>query len=124
MDRSEYDDTVSKFEELGPAIISNMAADFDAEATEEAPIRHGGLRGSIQAGIRQLDDFNWMVGSNLEYAPPVHDGHLTRPAIKHPERSKGQHWVEGNPFFDRAGETVSGRLDEYEEMAKEDVGLD
>jgi hypothetical protein len=49
-------------------------------------------------------EFSWRIYPDegvAPYALYVILGHLTRPAILHPEKSKGQRWVEGNPYFER-----------------------
>jgi hypothetical protein len=116
--------------EIGLRAMVLMGSDFEAEAVQEAPIKTGNLRSSIQATTK--DDYMWIVGTNLEYAPYVHEGtepHVIEgnpwlywPGAEHPVRKVNHPGTEANPFFDRATDTVEGRLDEYIQMAMEDVG--
>jgi len=65
-------------------LLGMIAYDVEAEAVEKAPVCSGQLRNSI--GVQHPQRGLWIVGTNLKYAPVVHDG---RPAITiKPKRKK------------------------------------
>lgn len=113
--------------ELAPKVMELWGADFWSESVQEANIRKGTLRGSIQATLES--DYMWIVGTNLEYAPYVHDGTqphmimgnpwLSWPGADHPVRKVMHPGYGGNPWFNTAGETTTGRLEEYLNIAME-----
>jgi hypothetical protein len=111
--------------EVGSKVVEYMAMDFWAESVEEAPIKKGTLRGSIQA--QQQDDLTWIIGTNLEYAVPVHEGYESFP-LNSPVNIDGN-WVyikehpgySGNPFFDRTTEIIESRIDTYLDLAMADI---
>lgn len=121
VDRSDYDELVDHFEQVGPDFIEYATIDFWTVSTEEAPIRKGTLRGSIQ--YNQQDLYTWIVGTALEYAPAVHDGSkphdifpvnkkaLFWPGAEHPVKMVHHPGYEGDQFFTRAQETIEGQLE-------------
>lgn len=127
---------------VGPQALEYLGFDFLAEATMEAPVRRGTLRGSIQA--TEQADYQWIIGSDLEYALYVHEG--TRPHLIEANHAQALGPLEisasylgvtrsgfgffksvmhpgtaPDPFFDRAIETVESRVDEYITMATEGI---
>ena len=65
-------------------LLGMIAYDVEAEAVERTPVCSGQLRNSI--GVQHPQRGLWIVGTNLKYAPAVHDG---RPAITiKPKRKK------------------------------------
>lgn len=144
VDRSDYDELVDHFEQVGPDFIEYATIDFWTVSTEEAPIRKGTLRGSIQ--YNQQDLYTWIVGTALEYAPAVHDG--SKPHLIEAKNAKAlgpitmtgtylgvsksgygffksvQHpGYGGDPFFTRAQETIEGQLEIYLDQAMAFNGL-
>ena len=81
--------------------------------------------GSIQA--EQSDDLNWIVGTNLEYAVPVHEGYDPF-WLDSPVNIDGN-WVyikehpgySGDLFFDRTIDTIEARIDTYLDLAITDL---
>lgn len=106
--------------EVGPTMMDLWGTDFLTIVDDEVSVDTHNLQWSIPANTDR-GDWQWIVGTNVEYAPYVHEGHMTRPAIKHPERSHGQRWVEGNPFFDNTLSQTESKLQEYLTEAMEGV---
>ncbi len=121
MDSSDVMDMLSKLSDVGPKVMDLWGIDFLLIVDEEVPFITHNLQWSIPANT-QRGEWSWIVGTNVEYAPPVHEGHMTRPAIKHPEKSKGQRWVTGNPFFDRTLDQTEAKLEDYLAMTLGDIG--
>lgn len=117
-DPTEVIDAMTRMKEAGPRALGYLVIDFGTESVRNANIDKGHLRSSIQPIADS--ETTWHL-TNIEYTSFVHDGHLTRPAIKHPEKSEGQRWVQGNPFFEDAADTVKGNTEEYITMAMEDL---
>ena len=107
---------------LALEIMKDDLLSYLAEA-DGVPRDSNTLANSVQNGVTGGGP-QWIIGTNIEYAGYVHEGHLTRPAIKYPERSNGQHWVMGDPFFDRGLDYIEGRLDIYQEKALDVLGVD
>ena len=109
--------------------LEYLAMDYWAVSVENANIKTGNLRSSIQA---EGGGNEWIVGTDLEYAPFVHEGtaphviegnpYLYWEGAEHPVRRVQHPGYEGNPWFDTALEIIEGRLDEYLEMAIGDIG--
>lgn len=132
IDTSDFLDLLNELSNVGSTVMQLMGADFWAESVLEAPVREGTLRGSIQATVQ--DNYQWIVGTDLEYALFVHDGTRAHD-IGSPVYIGGGEWryigrsptgkgkphpgTEANPFFDRATDTIEGRLEEYLTMAVE-----
>jgi len=132
MDKTEVDVMFEGALEVGQKALEYLALDYWSVSVENANIKTGTLRGSIQ--YDQQDDNTWTVGTNLEYASYVHEGtspHLILPTnwdgylwwegADHPVRYVEHPGYAGNPWFDTAIEITEGRLDEYLEMAMEDL---
>jgi hypothetical protein len=125
IDRSEVDGLFEELEYVGSRSIEYLALDFWSISVEEAPIAKGTLRGSIQAD--QKDDLSWIVGTNLEYAVPVHEGYPPF-WLDSPVNIDGN-WVyikehpgySGNPFFDRTIDSLEGKIDTYLDLAIADL---
>lgn len=94
-------------------------------SVEEAPVKKGTLRGSIQA--EQHDDLSWIVGTNLEYAVPVHEGYGPF-WLNSPVNIDGN-WVYikehpgygGNPFFECTVDKVEAKIDTYLDLTMADL---
>lgn len=55
--------------------VTAMAHDIERKAKQKCPVRTGTLRRSIEAQVEETDTgANAVVGSQLEYAPFVHEG--------------------------------------------------
>lgn len=140
---SEIKELFEEAKNIGELALEYLALDYWTESVEEAPIKRGTLRGSIQA--EQVSIHNWIIGTNLEYALYVHEGTRSYPITAQSAEALGpldiafsylgvshsgygffksvQHpGIEGNPFFDRTTETVEGRIEEFIGMAVAEVG--
>lgn len=85
----------------------------EAYAKREAPVKRGTLRRSITSRV-ESGGRRGVIGTNLSYARPVHDGsraHVIRPrtkralfwkGAKHPVRMVRHPGTTANPFFARA----------------------
>lgn len=132
LDRSELNIMFEGAKQIGILALEYLAMDFWAVSVEHANIKWGTLRDSIQPD--QQNDNVWTVGTNLEYAPFVHegtephlitsqywDGYLYWPGAKHPVRYVEHPGYEGNPWFDTALDIIEGRSDEYLQRAMDDL---
>jgi hypothetical protein len=125
LNHEELDRLLDNLKEVSSKVLEYMAMDFWSVSVEEAPIKKGTLRASIQS--EQQDDLTWIVGTNLEYAVPVHEGYDSFP-LDSPVNIDGQ-WVyikthpgySGNPFFDRTTEIIEGRIETYLDLAMADI---
>ena len=139
VDSQEVLDLFDEFVKVGSNALEFMSMDFWELSTEKANIDKGTLRGSIQAD--KVNDYQWIVGTNLEYALAVHDGYdahwiygsagpsymgqsitgkkgmLYWPGAKHPVWRVHNPGYKGNPFFDDSLEIIENNLDEYVERA-------
>jgi hypothetical protein len=92
------------------------------ETTKEAPIKDGGLRGSIiRSG--KWGNLKGSFGSDIEYAAAVHEGHKQEvgrfvPAIN---ARLVQPFVKGNPFLTRAVDNIQSDVDKEFEKAVQDT---
>lgn len=128
-DTSEVELLFNGMLQIGELALEILKDDFLSETADEVPRLTNTLANSIQAtgGGGQ-----WIIGTNIEYAGYVHEGHLTRPSHKQSGSTymgqsiagQGQHWVEGNPFFERAIDTVEGRTEDYVSQAITVLGLE
>ena len=138
VDPKEVLDLFDDLVKVGTNALEFMAMDFWEISTEKANIEKGTLRGSIQAD--KQSDYGWIIGTNLEYAPAVHDGskpHEIKPKSGKalgPITIKGSYLgvsqsgkaffrvvhhpgYKGNPFFDDSLEIIENQLDDYVGMA-------
>lgn len=137
VDPKEVLDLFDDMLKVGTNALEFMTMDFWEISTERANIEKGTLRGSIQAD--KQTDHQWIVGTNLEYAPYVHDG--TPPHEIKPKKGKALAWnmtasylgvsrsgkivrrivhhpgYKGNPFFDDSLEIIENQLNDYVGMA-------
>lgn len=130
MEINGLDELMAAFDKLlklGELSLEIMKDDFLSVAAEEVPRDTDTLANSIQQGVSGGFP-EYIVGTDVEYAGYVHDGHMTRPSYVNTPHGKmryggGQHMVPGNPFFDRSLDTVEGRIDVYADKAWEELGL-
>jgi hypothetical protein len=130
VDTSEVELLFEGMKQIGETALEILKDDFLSETANEVPRLTNTLANSIQATGGGLQ---WIVGTDIEYASYVHEGHMTRPSqadsyVTYQGKSLGvkghQHWVEGNPFFERAIDTVEGRCDDYISQAISVLGLE
>ena len=137
-DKSDWDLLYEGSKEIGSKALEYLALDFLTESKEEAPVKEGGLVSSIEPNFQS--DYQWIIGANIEYAADVHEGHVVAGPLNSDRQRKwwfatlkdeygGEYTPkvgtgnksDGNPFFDRALDTVEGNLEEYIKMATEDL---
>jgi hypothetical protein len=139
VDPKEVLDFFDDMLKVGTNALEFMSMDFWEISTEKANIDKGTLRGSIQAD--KISDYQWIIGTNLEYAQSVHDGYAAHwiygsagpsymgqsitgkkgmlywPGAKHPVLRVHHPGYKGNPFFDDSLEIIENQLDDYVGMA-------
>lgn len=138
VDSKEVLDLFDDMLNVGTNALEFMTMDFWEISTERANIEKGTLRGSIQAD--KQSDHQWIVGTNLEYAPYVHDGTPPHEIKAKSGKALGPITItgsylgvsksgkaffkvvhhpgyKGNPFFDDSLEIIERQLDEYVGMA-------
>lgn len=144
-DRSTIDILFDNAPEIGSTIIEMATLDFWGESTEAANIKTGNLRSSIQYDIGEGQG---IVGTNLEYAPYVHEGfpaHDIYPVgmvsylgatirsgkqalywegADHPVPKVHHPGYGGNPFFKDTIPIIEGRSDEYLSLTMNILGFD
>lgn len=118
---------LDKLGEVGPTMMDLWGTDFLLIVDDEVPVDTHNLQWSIPANTDK-GDWQWIVGTNVEYAPYVHEGHMTRPRTIDTGSYGGkmsyggaQHFVPGNPFFDRTLSQTESKLQEYLTEAMEGV---
>jgi len=138
VDSQEVLDLFDEFTKVASNSLEFMSMDFWEISTEKANIDKGTLRGSIQAD--KQNDYQWIVGTNLEYAADVHDGTppheikaksgkalgpitITGSYLGVSQSGKAFFRVvhhpgyKGNPFFDDSLEIIENQLNDYVGMA-------
>ena len=132
MDETEVLAMFEDSKELASTMVELWAADFEDKLMPRVNIKTGNLRSSIFSD--PVDSLTWMFGTDLFYAPYVHEG--TPPHIiegnpwlywdgaEHPVRRVNHPGYEGNPFFDDTLEETETQLDNYLEDAIASLGLE
>lgn len=127
MDRGNVDELFTQLGEVGPKIMELWGVDFLVVVDDEVPVDTHNLQWSIPANTEK-GDWSWTIGTNVEYAPFVHEGHMTRPRTVHTKNygslkyGGSQRFIPGNPFFDRTLDTTESRLEDYRDQALEMIG--
>jgi hypothetical protein len=128
MDETEVLAMFEDSKELASTMVELWAADFEDKLMPRVNIKTGNLRSSIFSD--PVDSLNWMFGTDLFYAPYVHEG-FDSFWLDSPVNIDGD-WVyikqhpgyEGNPFFDDTLEETETQLDNYLEDAIASLGLE
>ena len=96
-------------------LVDDLANIYKNSMVSESPYDQGDMRRFMTVDV--VSDYERYIYSDVSYFDFVVGGHLTRPAVLHPNKSKDQHWVPANDFPQRAYENASGdiknRLQEY-----------
>lgn len=131
VDTSEVELLFEGMKQIGETALEILKDDYLSEVAERVNRKTNTLANSIQAtgGGSQ-----WIVGTNLEYAPYPHEGtephwiegndYLYWPGAEHPVRRVHHPGYAGNPFFDDSLDVVEGRSDDYISQAITVLGLD
>ena len=127
---SELELLFEDLKELSSKVLEFLAWDFESESTKLANVQTGKLMASIQA--RPQSDLSWVVGTDIEYAPYVHEGFpaheikaTNAKALSLPDGNFYSHvWhpgYVGNPFFDDTTDIIESQLEKYLELAMGDI---
>jgi hypothetical protein len=135
VDTSEVELLFEGMKQIGETALEILKDDFLSVSADEVPRLTNTLANSIQA---TGGGNNWIIGTDIEYAGYVHEG--TGPHDIGSPVLIGGSWVyiglspggkgkphpgyKGDPFFDRAIDTVEGRTDDYISQAITVLGLD
>lgn len=90
----------NKFIESHLKVLSDVANSYEYDVKENTPVDSGNLKESISAEQKNSDTF--IVGSDIEYAPYVELGHLT----------KNGRFVQGSHMFENSFKSIEKELDE------------
>jgi hypothetical protein len=127
---SELELLLEGLNNLSSKVLEDLAWDFESQSTDLANIQKGTLKASIQA--QQTSDLSWIVGTNIEYAPYVHEGFpaheikaTNAKALSFPDGNFYKRvWhpgYVGNPFFDDTTDIIEAQLEKYLELAMGDI---
>lgn len=130
MDPDDVLAMLSDLSTVGPKMMDLWGIDFLLIVDEEVPVDTHNLQWSIPANT-QRSEWEWIVGTNVEYAPYVSEGtpaheiegnpYLFWSGADHPVRRVQHPGTSANPFFDRTLDQTESKLEEYLTEAMEGV---
>lgn len=122
---------LEQLREVGTRMMDLWGTDFLTIVDDEVPVKTHNLQWSIPANT-QRGDWQWIIGTNVEYASYVHEGtgphiikgnpYLFWSGADHPVTSVIHPGTPENPFFDRTLDQTESKLEDYLTEAMGDIG--
>ena len=109
-----YEKMIENIPGRSSTLVDDLANIYKNAMVSESPYDQGDMRRFMTVDI--VSDYERYIYSDVYYFDFVVGGHLTRPPLggsymgKRVGTGKGQHWVPGNPFPQRAFQNASGEV--------------